>query len=375
MAKWTKASLDEVIRLKRGYDLPESARNVGPFPILGSSGISGWHDEAPIDGPGVTIGRSGASIGVATYFDGPCWPLNTVLFVEDFKSNDPRFVFYLLHGMDFRAYNSGSAQPSLNRNYIAHISILLPPLGEQQAIAAVLRALDDKIAVNDRIEATYEAMLSARFNELRIDVDPDTADLIAVSELIDFNPVLPPPSPVGAVYLDMSAVPTRSAGVREWSWREPKSGTRFMNGCTVMARITPCLENGKTAFVDFMAEDEIGVGSTEFIVMRSRPDVPVHLSYFLARSPRFRNNAVRNMVGSSGRQRVSAAQLVNLTLARPDDAELAAFDETARAAFGHMKSLRAESRNLAELRDTLLPRLMSGEIRVRDAEKVVEGAT
>jgi len=265
--------------------------------------------------------------------------------------------------------------PNLNTDILGGLPVILPPRSIQEAIATALGALDDKIALNNLIEMTYETLLSARFDELKIDVDPDSANSIAASELINFNPTLPPPSPSGAVYLDMAAVPTSSARVRQWSWREPKSGTRFTNGCTVMARITPCLENGKVAFIDFMTNGEVGVGSTEFIVMRSHYDISTHLPYFLARSPRFRTHAIRSMVGSSGRQRVNASNLASFPLAQPDGSKLAAFGDAAHIAFDYMKSLGAESRTLTQLRDTLLPKLMSGEIRVRDAEKVVEEVT
>src|SRR5215475_6658993 len=125
MSEWRKVSLNEVVGLRRGFDLPEPKRRPGPYPVLGSSGISGWHDEGPVKGPGITIGRSGASIGVATYFEGDYWPLNTTLFAEDFRGNCPHYIYYLLDSIDFAAFNSGSAQPSLNRNYIAGIQIAL----------------------------------------------------------------------------------------------------------------------------------------------------------------------------------------------------------------------------------------------------------
>jgi type I restriction enzyme S subunit len=123
-----------------------------------------------------------------------------------------------------------------------------------------------------------------------------------------------------------------------------------------------------------MSNGEIGVGSTEFIVMRSRPGIPGEFSYFLARSARFREHAIRNMVGSSGRQRVSAADAANFFIARPSEEALASFGEHASAAFAHMKSLESESRTLGTLRDTLLPQLMSGKLRVRDAERIAEDA-
>lgn len=258
---------------------------------------------------------------------------------------------------------------------IKALEVPFPPLTVQKSIAAVLGALDDKIAVNERIESTTEQLLGARFEQLGIDVEPNGNVPLVTSDLVEFNPRLKAPSCDMAVYLDMAALPTSTAQIGTWSRRPPKSGTKFANGDTVMARITPCLENGKAGFIDFMDDNEVGVGSTEFIVMRSRGGVPRQVPYFLARSSRFRSIAIQNMVGSSGRQRVSAARLESVPLTKPDERELQAFGEAASKAFEHMKSLGQESRVLAQLRDTLLPKLMSGELRVRDAERVVEDAT
>ncbi|MGW1627134.1 restriction endonuclease subunit S, partial [Streptomyces sp. NPDC002172] len=113
---------------------------------------------------------------------------------------------------------------------------------------------------------------------------------------------------------------------------------------------------------------------TEFIVMRSVRGIPPEFSYFLARSKRFREHAIRNMVGSSGRQRVAAVDAANFYIGRPDEMLLSEFGGMASDFFTHMRSLDRESRTLATLRDTLLPQLMSGKLRIRDAEKVVEDA-
>jgi type I restriction enzyme, S subunit len=267
------------------------------------------------------------------------------------------------------------AAAGIRSSDLAKLMVPVPSLAKQQGIVSILRALDDKVALNGRIAGTYEELLRLRFEELEIDANPESSPAMTVSEILEFNPTLPTPRGDDAVYLDMAAVPTNGATVLGWSRRQPKSGTRFANGDTVMARITPCLENGKTAFIDFMKDGEVGVGSTEFIVMRARSGIPIHLPYFLARSPRFRSYAAQNMIGSSGRQRVNATQLVDFPIRRPASDNLSTFGVAASNAFAHMRSLTDESRNLAELRDTLLPKLMSGEIRVRDAEKVVEDVT
>ncbi|MGI5119695.1 hypothetical protein ACQEU5_09205 [Marinactinospora thermotolerans] len=233
--------------------------------------------------------------------------------------------------------------------------------------------MDDKIAVNERIAVTCERLLQAQFERMGVEVEPNREEAVSVTELVHFNPKVAKPSSE-AVYVGMAALSTYCAGISTWVRREVKGGARFMNGDTLLARITPCLENGKTGYVDFMEDGEIGVGSTEFIVMRSVRGVPPEFSYFLARSKRFREHAIRNMVGSSGRQRVAAADVAEFYIQRPDDKMLAEFGEVASDAFVYMRSLARQSRTLAALRDTLLPQLMSGKLRVRDAEKIVEDA-
>ncbi|WP_345962880.1 restriction endonuclease subunit S [Streptomyces sp. BRB040] len=269
----------------------------------------------------------------------------------------------------------GATMPNLNTQILGGVPVVLPELDDQRRIAAVLGALDDKIAVNERIAITYEQLLQCRYAELGLADEPDPDTAVSITEIVVFNPKVVKPSTGEPVYVDMAALQTSLATIPSWTRRAPKSGPKFMNGDTLLARITPCLENGKTGYVDFMEDGEVGLGSTEFIVMRSRPGVPSEISYFLARDSRFREHAIRSMVGTSGRQRVSAADAGNYQVNQPDVEALDAFGEEVSAAFAHMKSLQAENRTLAALRDTLLPQLMSGRIRVKDAEKIVEDAT
>ena len=369
----TLTTLDEMVVLRRGFDLPAPSRRPGPVPVLGSAGISGWHDTVPpgpAAGPSVTVGRSGSSIGVATYHPGPCWPLNTTLFVEDFLGNDPRYVYYLLRSIDFRGYDSGSVQPSLNRNHIAGVKVSRPGIREQRAIGALLGALDDKIGVNERIGATYEELLAAVFVRNGWDDEPtDRAGATALGSLVECNPVCPRPrlgAAGDAVYVDMAAVPAGGRRVTAWRRRPPAPGTRFRNGDTVLARISPCLENGKTAFIDVLADGEVGVGSTEFIVLRARAGVPPLFAYAVARSARFRRYAIGHLAGTSGRQRCPVDVLPGFPIRRPDPAELHRFGAEATAAFDHLRSLDAETAELKALRDALLPRLIGGELRLTD---------
>lgn len=165
MGEWQIESLGNIVTLQRGHDLPSVNRRVGSVPVVGSSGVSGFHDTALYEGPGVAIGRSGASIGCATWVSEAYWPLNTTLFVRDFKGNEPRWVFRVLHAIDFMAFNSGSAQPSLNRNYLTGVMVNRPPLETQRAIADVLSSLDDKIAANKRIIETQIQILRMLYRQ------------------------------------------------------------------------------------------------------------------------------------------------------------------------------------------------------------------
>ena len=169
---WTDMPLGEFVTLQRGHDLPDGSRISGNIPILGSFGITGWHNAAKAKGPGITVGRSGASFGVVTYSPVDFWPLNTALYVVDFHGNDERFAYYLLRQFDFKSYNSGSAQPSLNRNFVHPVTVSVPPLPEQRMIAHILSTLDDKIELNRKMNETLEAMARALFKSWFVDFDP-----------------------------------------------------------------------------------------------------------------------------------------------------------------------------------------------------------
>jgi type I restriction enzyme S subunit len=165
MSGWRSTTLGQVIDLQRGHDLTEQARRPGKVPVIGSAGQNGWHDTPKAAAPGVTVGRSGASAGVVTFVPEAFWPHNTVLYVTDFKGNDPRFVAYMLGQMPLAEMNSGAAQPSLNRNFLYPLPVRLPPLPTQRRIASILGAYDDLIEVNRRRIALLEEMARRLFEE------------------------------------------------------------------------------------------------------------------------------------------------------------------------------------------------------------------
>jgi type I restriction enzyme S subunit len=153
---WRRMTLGEFVSIQRGHDLTESQREKGSIPVIGGGGVNGLHNAANVIGPGVVLGRSGAGFGTAFYCATDFWAHNTGLFVTNFHGNDPKFVFYKLDHIDFRPYNSGGAQPSLNRNFIYPIEIIVPAPPEQRKITQTIEMWDRAIDLTERLIAAKQ---------------------------------------------------------------------------------------------------------------------------------------------------------------------------------------------------------------------------
>ena len=343
-----------------------SFRRPGPYPYYGASGIVDWVSDFLFEGRHLLVAEDGENLRsrstpIAFLADGQFWVNNHahVLTARPGVS-DIRYLCYQLQLIDVTGYLTGSAQPKLNRSALDSIQIWLPDLATQTAIADVLGSLDDKIAANERVIQVSEDLLRTRF--LR---ECDRAQqILRVSDILDFNPPRPKPLDDEPIYVEMKDLGTHTSVITSWSRRAPLGGVRFQRGDTVMGRITPCLENGKVGYVDFLREGEIGIGSTEFISMATRDGLPKPLSFLVAEHPGFRQEAVQLMVGTSGRQRVSARDLGEIELQLPDDGTLRELGRAAEAVFELLARLRDENRSLAATRDALLPELMSGRLTV-----------
>lgn len=317
------------------------------------------------------------------------------------------FYWFMLAGRTGRLepFFTGTTIKHLTGKALNELEVLVPPIEEQRAIAHILGTLDDKIELNRRRNQTLEAMARALFKDWFVDFGPVRAkmegqepylpadlwqlfpdrlddegkpkgwEMVAASELIEFNPTEPLRKGTPAPYLDMAALPTLGSWPAPPVIRDFGSGMRFRNGDTLLARITPCLENGKTAFVQCLPDNTVGYGSTEYIVMRPKAPVPAGYAYLLARDDVFREHAIRSMTGTSGRQRAQGDSVAAFKLASPSDADLwEAFARQVAPTFESTKSNAKESERLSAIRDTLLPKLISGELRLKDVESFVERA-
>lgn len=409
---WRNISLGEFVTLQRGHDLPDQCRRAGHVPILGSFGITGWHDEARAKGPGVTVGRSGASFGVVAFSACDFWPLNTALYVVDFHGNDERFAYYFLRNFDFTSHNSGSAQPSLNRNFIHPLPVYVPPVSEQRAIASILGALDDKIELNRRMNETLEAMARALFKSWFVDFDPvrakaearqpsgidaETAKLFP-SELVesDLGPI-----PHGwrarplSEWVDALSGGTPSkANASYWNgpipWISPKVMTSLHADDAEAFVTEAAIGNGtRTAPAGSTLVMVRGMGLHEEVrVSQARAAVTfnqdvkalvpknIEPSLLLFALLHAKDDLLRRVESSGhGTGRLPSDILLSTPIIMPGMDEQRSMARILDALNDRIAVARAESRNLAALRDTLLPRLLSGELRVRDAEHIASVAT
>ena len=351
-------------------------------------------------------------MGVVTYVPSDYWPHNTVLYATDFLGNDPRFACYFLQHFDLRRFNSGSAQASLNRNYIYPISIRVPELPEQQAIACILGALDDKIELNRRRNRTLEAMARAIFQSWFVDFDPvrtkadnglpsglspDLAGLFpdsfeesalgsipcgwpvgSIRDLVKLSREAIVPGDYPAEAFDHYSIPAFDAGQNpaQETGQEIKSQKfSVINDCVLVSKLNP-----KTPRV--WLPDTNGqrrpIASTEFLVCWPHRDRGIGRAFFycLSCDAKFSEYLTGRATGTSNsHQRVRPEDFLSYTLPIPSRKLAAAFEDHAKPLLDRTALVKRESRTLAALRDTLLPKLISGALRVPDAERIVGRAT
>jgi len=328
----------------------------------------------------VTIGSIGQKITL-TFTD--CFVNQAVnVVIPDCARFDSLFVYYLLknnlHLIKRADTGASSGRENVSKNNFSSLRIVTTDdLYLQKQIAEVLGAYDDLIETNQRriqlLEESARLLYREWFVKLRFpghetvpvkDGVPEGWDLKPISAMIDVNPKTPFPKDVSRPFVRMEALSENSMVIDVSEVRPISGGAKFRNGDTLLARITPCLENGKTGCVQFLEDgDAVASGSTEFIVLRSRTVNPYWL-YCMARSDSFREHAINSMAGSDGRQRVNPKCFNQYLALQPPSNILQGFEDNVSGVFEQIQSLNQYNRSLKEARDMLLPRLMSGALDV-----------
>lgn len=224
----------------------------------------------------------------------------------------------------------GDVIPHFKKSFFDQIMIPIPNMDIQKSIGDFYYTISEKTELNKKINDNLQQQAFAAFDNLVANAENTDCN---VSDYAFLNPKRALAKNQMARSIDMSRLSTSRAFPSGWEMKPFAGGMRFTNGDTLLARITPCLENGKTAFIDFLDDGEVAFGSTEYIVLAPKNDTPPEMLYCLARNPAFIDYAVKNMNGSSGRQRVSAETVGQYRLPLFDKHSLSIFREVVSPMF------------------------------------------
>ena len=329
-----------------------------------------------------TVGQI-AQLGRDMTFNQSCYGLAGK---SEILEND--FGYYILkHSVNKLKSNShGSVFDTITRETFENIDVTIPPLPEQRAIASILSALDDKIELNLQMNKTLEEMAMALYKHWFVDFGPFKDGKFVESELgmipegwevgklkdcVNINPTLKLTKGKEAPFVEMKALPTDCMSVAEIDQKPFSGGSKFQNGDTLFARITPCLENGKTAYVDFLEESEVAFGSTEFLVLRANENTSPYHVYLISREANLRKHAISCMVGTSGRQRVQNEPFLNFSIPIVPKNIHEEFSSLVADWFKLIRSNTLENQALKQQRDSLLPKLISGEMKIKNLKSSI----
>ena len=429
VSEWKETTLGEVVNFRRGHDLPRSKMVEGDVPVIGSNGAIGSHNESTTSAPCITIGRSG-NVGKPHLSNVDSWAHNTTLYIDDYKGNDPFFVYHFLKTLELENFRGGSAVPTLNRNHIHPIEVTLPPLPEQKAIAHILGTLDDKIELNRRMNATLEGMAQALFKSWFVDFDPVIDNALAAG-----NPIpdeLAPRAEVRRQALANGTANREAAKPFPAAFQETEAMGWIPEGWEVRAignsfqllgghsfKSGDYVEDGRFGIVtiknvqdgSFVQEctnriteipgkmkshchlnsgdvllsltGNVGrvcvVSEGDFLLNQrvskivGRDGIPEAFGYFFFRQETLYERMITIAKGTA-QQNLSPIETAKLEQAMPCNQTIVELGEHLREFHVKMVGNTSQSQTLTKLRDTLLPKLISGELRLPEAEQLTEEA-
>lgn len=322
------------------------------------------------------------------------WESHLIRVRLDQMIADPKFYFYYFSSpqghSNVQSLVMQVAAAGIRGSELRKLQVPCPPICIQRNIASILSAYDDLIENNTRRIRILEQIIHDIFEEWFISlrfpgytdrsfastdfgVLPDEWKRVRLSEAICVNPKITVQKDVAMPYIPMDRLSESDMRIdtTELEYRTKSSGSKFMNFDTLFARITPCLENGKTGYVQFLPDRGVGIGSTEFVVLRSKSLTSEYV-YCLSRRPEFRATAQKTMTGASGRQRVQNSFFDEYRILQPTQEILGTFQEVVSPMFNQIKVLADKNARLRSCRDLLLPRLISGELDVSHFEPQVD---
>jgi type I restriction enzyme S subunit len=397
MTSWKSNKLGNVINLKRGYDLPSTKRINGKFPILSSSGISGQHNACQAKGPGVVTGRYG-TIGQVFYIEGDYWPLNTTLYVQDFKGNVPKFIYYFLKTFDFYKYNDKSTVPGINRNHLHEEIVSIPDLQTQSAIAEILSAFDDKIELNNQTNQELEVLAQALFKQWFIDFEFPNDDgqpyKSAGGEMVESElGTIPNGWTTGTIHdmadvkggkrlpngSELTMIRTDHPYIRVRDFSSGK--VDISNILYVPDQIWPSIKNyiitkedvyitivGTIGLVGMIPPELDKANLTENAAKIISKNGVYFSKYFLSLylNTKQGQDEIRSRTVGSTQPKLAIFRIREIPLVIPTRKALESFDLLIEGLFTSIFTNDLENNTLVHLRDALIPKLISGELGVQN---------
>lgn len=307
--------------------------------------------------------RRGDKIGIALltdYDEGLVSNIYTVFEVKDENELLPEYLMLWFSRPEFDRYarfkSHGSVREIMDWDEMCKVELPVPSIEKQRSIVKAYNTITDRIELKRKINDNLEAQTQALFDELFLrDGMPDCT----LSEIANVNPTRTLSKGCIAKCYDMSCLPTRGCIPEGGEMKAYNGGVRFQNGDTLIARITPCLENGKAAYINILNDKEVAFGSTEYIVFSPVDTMPSSFYYFLIRSKKFRTFALQYMNGSSGRQRVSGDELAAFPLTKPSHEALSRFDMVAKPVLEQFKVASLEINRLNALQQLIIASISS----------------
>lgn len=388
---WDNGKLGDIVNFRRGHDLPQKNMEKGIFPVIGSNGVIGYHNEFTTPGPCITVGRSG-NVGTPFLSRNDSWAHNTTLYIDDFKGNDPKFIYYFLQTLNLKNYAGGSAVPTLNRNHIHPINIIYPiNFDEQKAIANILSSLDEKIEVNNQINKKLENMVQAIFKQWFVNFEfPNEEGMPYKSsggEMVESELGMIPEGWKVGVINDIGVVTgggTPSKKREDYytdkgiPWITPKdlsiNKNRYINN-----GVTDITEEGlKYSSAKLMPKGTVLFSSRApigYMAISGKPlstnqgfkSVVPHPEYgteFVYQLLSFNKNIIENHATGSTFKEISGGVLKQIKILLPSKELIANYNFVSESFGLTIKNHEKQISKLTMIRDTLLPKLMSGEIRV-----------
>jgi type I restriction enzyme S subunit len=369
-SEWKECQLGDLITFQRGHDLPKTKMQGGNYPVVGSNGIIGYHNEYTTESPSITIGRSG-NVGKPFLYNGKSWSHNTSLYIKEYKNVDPIFIYYFLQTLDLGNYAGGSAVPTLNRNHIHTLNVCVPMASEEQKqIASILSSLDDKIMLNTAINENLLQQAVAIFdNAIEQSEHISHAELGSLADVKGgkrlpkgVNLITTPNLHPYIRVRDLNDVvfASLSANYEYVDDETQKTISRYITSTgDVLISIVGTI--GLTAIVD-KSLDKANLTENCVKITNLRGVSPEYLILFL-RSQNGVKEIQKGTVGAvQAKLPIKNIQSINIPLL--PQSEMQSLSDTLTTLFSQISMNTAESKCLAGIRDSLLPQLMNGKIDV-----------